>query len=246
MKTISKNMVPIMVALIAVSAGAAFAVSHNIALQSLGYTSPSPESGTYMTGHVEAIVRDNDGVIKAYRQADNAIVTVGLESLADQLFFEYTEFGGASIDGQNNHTNSTGGRFGYMNIGNASTVPDALNVGLACPLLSAGDRACAPGGASESQNRPSCGAITSKVWNTKAIKRTDGLFPAQLNVTAIATFDGANCNSGTIQEAGMWNNNTTPAVAPKGQMFARNTFGAVTLTTTDSLELTWRFTFTDN
>jgi hypothetical protein len=43
----------------------------------------------------------------------------------------------------------------------------------------------------------------------------------------------------------MWNNSTTPAVAPTGQMFARNTFGAVTLTSTDSLELTWRFTFTD-
>ena len=84
-------MVPIIVALIAVSAGATFAVSQNIALQSLGYTTPSPESGAFMTGHVEAIVRDNDGVIKAYRQADNAIVTVGLESLADQLFFEYYE-----------------------------------------------------------------------------------------------------------------------------------------------------------
>lgn len=245
MKITSKNMVPIIVALIAISAGATFAVNQTVALQSLGYKTPSQESGAFMTGHVQAIVRDTDGVIKAYRQADNAIVTIGLESLADQLFFEYYDSGAGLIAGQNNHTNSTGGRFGYMNIGNKSAPgPDALDTGLQCALFSAGDHACAPGGASESSNRPLCGAITSKIWNTQAIKRSD-TSAAQINVTAIATFDGANCFSGTIQEAGMWNNSTTPAVSPKGQMFARNTFGAVTLTSTDSLELTWRFTFTD-
>lgn len=236
-------MVPIIVALIAVSAGATFAVSQTVTLQSLGYTAPSPESGAFMTGHVEAIVRDPDGVIKAYRQADNAIVTIGLESLADQLFFEYYESGAGLIVGQNNHTNSTGGRFGFMNIGNRTDVPDALDQGLKCALQTAGSNNCSPVPA-ESSNRPACVGVTSKVWNTQAIKRSD-TGAAQINVTAIATFDGLNCFSGTIQEAGMWNNATSPAVAPKGQMFARNTFGAVTLTTTDSLELTWRFTFTD-
>ena len=237
-------MVPIIVALIAVSAGATFAVSQNIALQSLGYNTPSPESGAFMTGHVEAIVRDNDGVIKAYRQADNAIVTVGLESLADQLFFEYYDSGAGLIAGQNNHTNSTGGRFGYMNIGNRTDAADALDTGLKCALLTAGSNGCAPGGASESSNRGACVGVTSKIWNTQAVKRSD-TGAAQINVTAIATFDGTDCYSNAIREAALWNNSTSPAPAPKGQMFARNTFGSVTLTTTDSLELTWRFTFTD-
>ena len=46
-----------------------------------------------------------------------------------------------------------------------------------------------------------------------------------------------------IQEAAIYNNQT---VGAGGEMFARNTFGSVDLTASDSLELTWRFTFTDS
>lgn len=233
-----------MVALVAISVGATFAITYSGALQSSIYQAPSPTSGTYMTGHVEAVVRNNEGFITAYRQADNAIVNVGLETLADQLFLPYTFNGKPLVAGQNNHTNSTGGRFGYMNIGNLSVpAPDALDTGLKCPLLDAGARACSVG----ASDRPLCVGIASEIWNTKAVKRLVGVPTnvAQINVTAIATFDGLNCFSNAIQEAALWNNGTNPAVAPKGQMFARNTFGSVTLTTTDSLQLTWRFTFTD-
>lgn len=248
MKTTSKHIVPIMVALIAISVGATFAATYSPDLQSLVNSQPSTASGTFMTGHVEAIVRDNDGVIKAYRQADNAIVIGGLEVLADQLFapFGFNNLG--LIAGQNNHTNSTGGRYGYMNIGNGSSALLATNTGLGCPLKSAGTQLCAPGGAAASSDRPLCLGIASKIWNTKAVSRVSGvpLNVAQINVTAIATFDGLNCFSNAIREAAMWNNATTVVPGPTGgQMFARNTFGSVTLTNTDSLELTWRFTFTD-
>ena len=235
-------MVPIMVALVAISVGATFAVTYSTALQSLVYTQPSTATGTFMTGHVEAIVRDNEGVIKAYRQADNAIVTRGLETLADQLFQAYTFNGLPLVAGQNNHTNSTGGRFGWMNIGNGTTAVDSTDIGLNCPLQLGYGGACGTGG-----SRPTCIGEASEIWNTRAVKRTTGtpINVAQINVTAIATFDGADCFSNAIREAALWNNATSPAVAPKGQMFARNTFGSVTLTNTDSLELTWRFTFTD-
>ena len=113
MKTISKNMVPIMVALVAISIGSTFAMTYSTDIQSLVYSQPSTASGTFMTGHVEAVVRDNEGVIKAYRQADNAIVIGGLEVLADQLFAPYGFNGLPLVAGQNNHTNSTGGRYGY-------------------------------------------------------------------------------------------------------------------------------------
>lgn len=241
-------MAPIMVALIAISIGATFAVTYSTALQSLVFAQPSTASGTFMTGHVEAVVRDNEGIIKAYRQADNAIVIGGLEVLADQLFAPYGFNGLAQVAGQNNHTNSTGGRYGYMNIGNGSTAVDSEDTGLDCPLLSAGTQACAPQGAAASSDRPACGGEASEIWNTRAVKRTVGVpvNVAQINVTAIATFDGINCFSNAIREAAMWNNATTVVPGPTGgQMFARNTFGSVTLTTTDSLELTWRFTFTD-
>jgi hypothetical protein len=198
-----------------------------------------------MTGHVQVIVRDNDGIIKAYRQADNAIVTGGMTVLTDQLFQEYTFNGLLQVTGQNNHTNSTGGRFGWMNIGNGTTSVNATDIGLNCPLQLGYGGACGTGGA-----RAACIGEASEIWNSKVSFRhpNDAGVPnnvAQINVTAIATFDGADCFSNAIREAAMWNNATSPAPGPNGQMFARNTFGSVTLTATDSLELTWRFTFTD-
>jgi hypothetical protein len=241
MKTSSKNMVPIMVALIAISVGAAFAISSSNAFQSLTLEQPSAKSGAFMTGHVEAVVRDNEGVIKAYRQADNAIVIGGLEVLADQLFHEWTLSGNpdTGLAMGNNHTNTTGGRFGWMNIGNGTTIGvSATQTGLECPL-ELGYPGC---GAAQ----PACQGVAADIWNTRSVERTNppaGV--AQINVTAIATFDGADCESNAIREAALWNNATSPAIAPAGQMFATNEFGSVTLTSTDSLELTWRFTFTD-
>jgi len=75
---------------------------------------------------------------------------------------------------------------------------------------------------------------------------------AQINITAVATFDGANCYAKIIHEAGFWtdsnntNTNGGPGTNREGWMFARNTFGNVDLTVNDSLELTWTFTFTDS
>lgn len=245
MKTTSKNMVPIMAVLIAITVGTTFAVTYTTTLQTLVNTPPSAASSAFMTGHVQAIVRDNEGVIKAYRQADNAIVTGGLTVLADQLFQEYTFNALPLVAGQNNHTNTTGGRFGWMNIGNGTSSVNATDTGLECPLELGYGGACGTGGA-----RATCTGEASEIWNSKVSFRhpNDAGVPnnvAQINVTAIATFDGADCFSNAIREAALWNNATSPAPGPNGQMFARNTFGSVTLTPTDSLELTWRFTFTD-
>jgi hypothetical protein len=249
MKNISKNNGLFVIALIAISVGATYAVTEHSALQSFG--TPIPQSGAYMTGHVEAIVTDEGGNIIAYRQADNEITQVGLSLLAKQTFLDcsYTiavPINPCQIDvnGDNNHTNSSialpnGLAFGYMNIGNGSTAPNGADLELDCALVSASDCATGP---PDYINRPLCGAEFDKVW-TSSPELLGGL-NSRLNVTVIATFDGADCSSRKIQEAGLWNNATNPAVTG-GQMFARNSFGEVTLTTTDSLELTWRFTFTD-
>lgn len=239
-----------MAVLIAISVGATLVMTQITPLQSLGYTQPSTTTGTFMTGHVTAVVYDEEGIIKAYRQADNAIVITGLETLADQLFMPWT-FNGQADTGLapgNNHTNQTGGRFGWMNIGNGSAAVTPTDDGLNCPLISAGTQGCAPDGALASFDRGACIGEASEIWNTVAEERLGGppTNVAQINVTAVATFDGADCFSNAIREAALWNNATTVAIGPAGgQVFARNTFGSVTLTATDSLELTWRFTFTD-
>jgi len=213
-----------MVALVAISTGATYAVTQNVVLQPLNFNFPA--SGTYMTGHVEAVVRDSGGNIIAYRQADNEIVMIGMQVLGDQLF----------LDTNGNHTNATNGAFGWMNIGNGSAAPVPTDTGLDCALQTASVAGCGVG----NSPRAGCVGVLSTINDNDPTENPAG--SAQVNYTAIATFDGAVCNSNDIQEAGMWNNGTS---AENGQMFARNTFGKVTLTTTDSLELTWRFTFTD-
>jgi len=216
-----------MAALVAITAGTTFAVTYGVDLQSASLNQPI--AATKIIGHIQAVVHDKAGNIIAYRQSDNAIVNTGLEVLADQLFLS------DGLQSGGNHTNDTSGAFGWMNIGNQSIpVPAPGDTELNCALISAGS-----GGAPCGTNRPLCAAQLSEI-NLRDAYNSGGF--SRTNVTAIATFDGAVCNSANIQEAGMWNNATTAA---GGEMFARNTFGSVTLTTTDSLELTWRFTFTD-
>jgi len=221
-----------MVAVLGISAGSIYAVMEGVTLQSFG--TPSPTSGTFMTGHVDVVVRDQGGNIVAYRQADNAIVSHGMALIIDSLFLNASD--AAALSTHINTTNVNGedlySKVGWMSIGNSSATPGWADTNLGCALETAGS--C--GGT----NRAACVRELSRVNNQSAT--AVGAGPnAQINVTAIATFDGLDCFSNTIQEAGIWNHPTVNT----GHMFARNTFGSVTLTTTDSLELTWKFTFTD-
>jgi len=224
-----------MIALVAISVGATYAITSQTILND---NNPIQASGTLMLGHVDAVVHDEAGNIVAYRQSDNEIVIGGMEVLADQLFLECDEVGSGTAclaASTNNHTNTTSGAFGWMNIGNGSAAPSGTDIALACPILRADQGGCAAGGIA----RAACVGVFDEVWNSESVLKTGS---SQINVTVISTFDGADCESRDIQEAAMWNNAT---VTPGGDLFARNTFGSVTLTSTDSLELTWRFTFTD-
>ncbi len=60
----------------AISAVSIGAISMNEFTVPLAIASASPESGTMM-GHVEYILRDADGNIKSYAQADNMVVNRG-------------------------------------------------------------------------------------------------------------------------------------------------------------------------
>jgi len=63
-----------------------------------------------------------------------------------------------------------------------------------------------------------------------------------MNITASASFSGMQCATASIDEAGIYTNGTLG----DGAMFARNTFGEVTLNMLDTLQLDWEFTFTDS
>jgi len=208
-----------------------------------------------MVSNVEAIQRDGAGNIIAYRQGGNHIVLGGMELIARQVFGS----------GGGNNTNTTGidptGNFNYgaglvehMSIGNGSdggdctTVGGGVNLGfdnmtLECPLYIL------------AQNCLRQTAVINR-FNATEDPTPPGSDSAQINITAVATFSGAgpnSCAAQNIGEAGIWQNLTGGPgfYAPDGPetdniMFARNQFGTVNLSTSDSLELTWRFTFTDS
>ncbi len=212
-------------------------------------------TGSLLVGNVEVVQRDSTGNIIAYRQGANHIVLGGMEIIARQVF-------GPGAAGGNN-TNSTGeqgllnfggGTVQYMSIGNGTNAGDCVDAGgvgtppvlgfdnttLECPLF---DLATI------------CLREQAVITRFNATDTNPATGAAQLNLTAVATFSGAapnSCAAQNIGEAGIWTNTTGgPNYYVLGQetgnmMFARNTFGTVNLSISDSLELTWKFTFTDN
>jgi len=138
-----------------------------------------------------------------------------------------------------------------MSIGNGSDGGDCVTVGagpklgfdnmtLECPLFDL---------------PANCLRETAVITRFNATEKPVATDAAQINITAVATFSGAtpnSCAADNIGEAGIWNTLTGGpdfhTTGPEGGnlMFARNTFGTVNLSTSDSLELTWKFTFTDS
>jgi len=248
MKELAMNTRVIMLAIVAVS-GVAIFINFDELIASDSNTS-TIGTGQMLVGNVEVIKRDGAGNIVAYRQGSNHIVLTGMEIIARQVF-------ACGAVGCNN-TNDTGLGFGggqvrYMEIGNGSNGGDCTTVGtgpvlgfdnqtLECPL-------------SVSQD---CLRVEAEIDRRNATESLPASDAAQLNITAVATFSGgSNCDAQEIGEAGIWQNITASTAggpgfyAPDGPeannlMFARNTFGTVNLSTSDSLELTWKFTFTDN
>jgi len=212
-------------------------------------------TGSLLVGNVEVVQRDSTGNIIAYRQGGNHIVLGGMEIIARQVFGP-----GAATS---NNTNSTGedptrnyggGTVQYMSIGNGTNAGDCIDAGaigtspvlgfdnmtLECPLFDL---------------LTICQREQAVITRFNATDTNPATGAAQLNLTAVATFSGAapnSCAAQNIGEAGIWTNTTGgPNYYVLGQetgnmMFARNTFGTVNLSISDSLELTWKFTFTDN
>ena len=203
--------------------------------------------------NVEVVHRDGAGNIVAYRQGSNHIVLGGMELISRQVFGS----------GGGNNTNVTGldptGNFNYgsglvrfMSIGNGSDGGDCVTVGagpklgfdnmtLECPLFDL---------------PANCLRETAVITRFNATEQPTATDQAQINITAVALFSGGGANScaaDNIAEAGIWNtlaggpdfHGPTGPVAGN-LMFARNSFGSVDLSVSDSLELTWKFTFTDS
>ena len=199
MKTLLPKQLGVMlVAIVAITAMATYGItSYEDSLE-------TQRSTAQLLGHVEVIIRDSEGFVKAYRQSDNAIVSNGMTIIANQVF---------------HGANTTSGRVSHMDIGRDNT-------GMAWNNAALGDDI---GG--------SC-ARQEVTWTKNSPVDSGGF--AQVSVNGTATFTGANCADGSIDEAGVF------TLASGGEMFARNTFNTVDLQSADSLQLNWDFVFTDS
>jgi len=223
-------------------------------------------SGAFMTANVEVVKRDDAGNILAYRQGDNHIVLGGMEIIARQVF------GNKVTDPAGNNTNNTefdlgndlnygGGTVQYMEIGNGTNQgvgQDCTVLGAGVPILGFDNNTLECPLFLVDNAGDECQRELAQINRFNATEKPTGTDAAQLNMTAVATFSGAipfSCAANNIGEAGIWTNasigpakyaNHTAEFLTGNVMFARNTFGTVNLSTSDSLELTWKFTFTDN
>jgi len=232
--------------------------------------SKTGHSALFMS-NVEVIQRDGSGNIIAYRQGANHIVESGMEIIARQVFGPGANptVGSpvsptpATQSNNTNRTNGWGGLVQYMEIGNGTGASAVGPTTQRCGIGATGQPTY-PGPILGFNNQSlecplsvafNCARELAVIQRFNATE-DPGPFPptdaAQINMTAVATFSGgSNCAANNIGEAGIWTNATDgpqygDAREQGNNMFARNTFGTVNLSTSDSLELTWKFTFTDS
>ena len=111
MDSIRKNALVLVLAIAAISTGGAFAL-----LQDNQEPQMTSDNGKII-GHIETILRDENGQIKAYRQTDNLIVTDGTACAAKYLF-------GAAQSGCGQ---AAGTAFNAIGVGTGTTAPDAAD-----------------------------------------------------------------------------------------------------------------------
>lgn len=219
----------LVLALVIASIGGTFAVitAFDLSFNSANNSAPS---GALLTGNVKVTQYDQSGNIIAYRQSDNHIVYHGMEIIMGQVFNGMNQSYGLATSPVSHMEIGTDGDPGvYATALRWNDTNIITPVGGACVRVAAVIDNVTQGPAHKWPS--TCHGTAGFGANPCS---------AQMNVTARATFTGANCAAASIDEAGIFND---PAA---GYMFARNTFGSVTLNPLDSLALDWEFTFTDS
>ena len=233
MKLTTTNIVIVMIAVVAISAGSTFAITQGL----VDYSTFKP-SGALMTGNVKVTQYDGDGNIIAYRQTDNHIVAQGMELIMRNVFSDMN----ASSAGWAVPPTGADSKVRWMEIGTA---------GEWALLFNDTDLRNNVGGSCARQDSTITNVSSHKYPIDPALCFTTpgmrGGVPstcfARMNVTAMASFSGMQCSGAAdIDEAGIFND---PNFAT-GEMFARNTFGGVVLNPPDTLALDWEFTFSDS
>ena len=175
-------------------------------------TSNMENSPIGLMGHITAIAFDADGNIKSYLQSDNTIVNRGENCVAEVLFDVATSNATMECAGSGSSTGGHGPNangFTFIGIGTSSTAPTVDDTAL--------------GG--EVETREDAGVAGVSV--TTAENQATGAV-----VTIVDTFTMTARRS--IEEYGLFDQ-----LSAGGNMFARQTPGLTSLTTDDTLQVTW-------
>ncbi len=233
MKFVMTNTRVLMATLVIVAIGGTFAFSQTIDL--FGYDKPSPTgAAAFIMGNVKVTQFDGDGNVIAYRHGSNHIVETGMEVIMGQIFNTVNE------------TFTTPSRpISHMAIGDNGEWRLLYNdTKMRSELENNGFPACTRAVLATVVNSTESGGGPSVTWGPEFHPGSCAVpnCAAQMNITASASFSGMDCNAPSIDEAGIYTDGTFGV----GAMFARNTFGEVTLNMLDTLQLDWEFTFTDS
>jgi len=232
------------------------------AIQDLSLTESSGPSGAaFLVGNVKVTHFDKDGQVLGYRQGTNHITANGMMVIMSQVFYGVN----TTIPNQVNVSGTvrwmevgTGGDTEFPFVSLPRDYDNALrwnDTDIIEPIagLSPSGFKCLRVSAvidNGTQGPPHTAPFSCNSEYPVTYDGTSGsnLCKARHNVTAIADFDGANCEINGIDEAGIFTtiDGSTGAGNTGGTMFARNTFGSVNLGPLDTLRLEWEFTFTDS
>ena len=188
----------------------------------LNYQSPTG----LMMGHLTIEAHDEAGNLIAYRASDNEVVDDGEQCILKMLFGTT----GSSQAGRGEYTTTgacTGaltGAWDVIGIGTTATAAADTNVKLGNDTSRGTNNASGMPGLER-------GVATTKTW-------TNGTGNTTTKIELSKTFTNLSTNNAVIAESGLFNSTT---VAGSG-MLAHKAFSAVTLTTNDSITITWTFT----
>ena len=205
---IGKNMGIALLSITVIFAGLSFTIAQDVE------ETPVSDSG-FISGYVILKVLDENGVVIAYRESHNTIVTTGLNSMVDVTFP-----GAAGL--------TTSGAVTHMDIG----TDDGSSVALAFNNAGLGTEMVASGCLRDAFD---------SVVSTGAV--SDGGTPAlaTIDVTVTSTFLGDTCGGETIDEVGVFNDLTTGEMFARSILSSP----VPALGSTDTLVIDWTFTFTD-
>ncbi|GBL41516.1 hypothetical protein EMGBD3_08840 [Nitrosarchaeum sp.] len=203
-----KNTITIVVVAAIIAIGAGFA--------GFGFTSnqSSPNqtalvTSALMSGHMQLVVTDPDGQIKAYRQTDNAITTKAENCVAKLLFK------GPNSGTGNGCTGAITNPFAYIAVGTNSATETNTNVDLGAELTTSGLTRALGTVSIANSTSGGTGSTSSDVTITKAFSVS---------------------GTQTVTEAGLFNDT---AATSTDSMFARKVFSGVTVNNQDTLTVTW-------